>query len=134
MIKKTIKYTDFNGTERTEDYYFNLTKAELTDMELSTEGGLDNLINRIVKEQNVPEIMKIFKSIIAKSYGIKSDDGKYFRKSEDAFNDFASTGAYDELLIELMSNAEASSAFIKGILPTGLEKELESKESNKLTI
>ena len=127
MIKKTIKYTDFNGNERTEDHYFNLTKAELTSMQLSTEGGLDTLINRIVKEQNVPEIMKLFTEIIAKSYGVKSDDGKHFRKSDEIFNDFASTGAYDELLIELISDANASAAFVKGILPAGIEKELEDK-------
>lgn len=119
MIKKTITYKDFNDVKRTEDYYFNLTKAELTDLQLSAEGGLDVLINRIIKEQNITEIMRIFKLIIQKSYGIKSDDGKHFRKSDEIFEDFANTNAYDELLVDIISSPESAEKFIEGILPAG---------------
>lgn len=120
MLKKTIKYTDFNGVERTEDFYFNLTKAELTEMQLEKDGGLDTKIRKIVESKNIPEIIKMFKEIVLKAYGIKSDDGKRFMKSDKIREEFASTNAYSELFMELASNAEKASAFVNGILPTGL--------------
>ena len=70
MIKKTMTYTDFNGTERTEDFYFNLTKAEVMEMEMSTKGGLAEMIQRIIAAQDQPAIIKIFKDLIIRSYGV----------------------------------------------------------------
>lgn len=117
MLKKTITYTDYNGTERTEDFYFNLNKAEIAEMEMSISGGLTEMINRIIAEQNTPEIIKIFKELILKAYGIKHIDGKRFEKSEAISNAFAQTEAYSELFIELGTNAEAAAEFFNGIIP-----------------
>ena len=86
MYKKVMTYTDYNGEERTEDFYFNLTKAEITEMELMTDGGLKDKIERITKAKDVPEIIKLFKELILKAYGIKSPDGKRFIKSEKLVN------------------------------------------------
>ena len=80
MITKTIKYTDFNGVEREEKYLFNLTKAELMEMELGTTGGLAETIKNIVDAQDVPKIQELFKKLLLKSYGVKSEDGKRFMK------------------------------------------------------
>ena len=80
MFKKTITYTDYDGNERTEDFYFNLTKAELLDMEMSTEGGLEKMINKIISTKDTVKIIAVFKDLIAKSYGEKSADGKRFIK------------------------------------------------------
>ena len=123
MIKKTITYTDYNGVERTEDFYFNLTKAEIMEMELSTTGGLADTITRIVKAQDAPAIIKIFKELILKAYGEKSQDGKRFKKSEEISNAFSQTEAYSILFMELAIDADAASAFVNGIVPTDMVKE-----------
>lgn len=118
MLKKTFTYTDFNGNERTEDHYFNLTKTELVKMETSIAGGLVEMVNRITSEQDVPAIMKIFDEIIFKSYGVKSADGKRFEKSDKISTDFMQTPAYDMLFMELVTNADAAAAFINGVIPS----------------
>jgi phage-related baseplate assembly protein len=116
MIKKTITYTDYDGNERTEDLFFNLSKAELIEMELSASGGMEKMLKRIIAEQDTRKIMEIVKSIILKSYGKKSDDGRRFIKSEELSQEFLQTEAYSELLLELMSNEEAASAFMNGLV------------------
>lgn len=120
MIKRTMTYTDYDGNERTEDFYFNLTKAETTEMELSSEGGLTKLIEKIMAEQNSVEIIKVFKDLIRRSYGQKSLDGKRFIKSDELFEEFSQTEAYSDLFMELATNAESATAFVNGILPRDL--------------
>ena len=121
MLKKTITYEDYNGTERTEDFYFNLTKAELMEMEMSTSGGLAEMIQNIVKAQDAPSIIKIFKDLILKAYGEKSPDGKRFIKVNDAGVPlslaFSQTEAYSQLFMELATDADAASKFVNGIVP-----------------
>ena len=117
MLKKTIAYVDYNGVKREEDFWFNLTKAEITEMELSTSGGLAETIQRIVQTQDQPAIIAIFKDLILKAYGEKSPDGKYFRKSEEIRTNFAQTEAYSELFMMLATNADEAAAFINGIVP-----------------
>lgn len=116
MIKKTITYTDYDGNERTEDLFFNLSKAELIEMELSASGGMEKMLKRIIAEQDTRKIMEIVKSIILKSYGKKSDDGRRFIKSEELSQEFLQTEAYSELLLELMSDEKAASAFMNGLV------------------
>lgn len=117
MLKKTIKYVDYNDQERTEDFYFNLTKSEITQMEMSTEGGLVEKINRIVAMKDGAEIMNIFQDILMKAYGEKSPDGRQFLKSEERSLAFMMTPAYDILFMELVTDPEKSAAFINGIIP-----------------
>ena len=117
MIKKTITYNDYDGNERTEDFYFNLSKAECMEMELTTNGGMQQMIERIIAEKDTEKIVEIFKKIILKSYGIKSPDGKYFRKSAEISRDFESTEAYSSLFMELATNSDAAANFISLVLP-----------------
>ena len=117
MIKKTITYIDYNDNERTEDFYFNLSKAELTEMELTETGGLVNLINRIIAEQDNKAIIKMFKDLVIKAHGVKSADGRKFVKNEHTREDFTQTEAYSEIFMELATDADAAAAFVKGILP-----------------
>lgn len=117
MIKKTITYTDYNTVERTEDFYFNLTKAEIMEMEMTTSGGMGEMIQRIVDAQDVPEIVKIFKQLILKAYGKKSPDGKRFIKSAELSDEFAQTEAYSQLFMELATDSDAAAKFVNGILP-----------------
>ena len=132
MYKKTITYPDYNGEEIKEDFYFNLTKAEILEMQLEKEGGLAEKIQAIVDSKNVPELIKIFKELILRSYGKKSDDGKRFIKSPELSREFTQTEAYSEFFMELATDSDAASAFINGIIPANLAKELPaSVENNK---
>ena len=130
MLRKTMTYTDFDGNKRTETFMFNLTKAELTDMQLSSSGGLETQIKRLFEEQNTAEIVKIFKAIILKAYGEKSLDGKYFEKSEDISKRFASTNAFSDLYMELLGDGEAAANFVKGIIPPEMVEEVEKNQAN----
>ena len=118
MLNKTINYTDYNGTARTEDFYFNLSEAEITEMELSTTGGLAAMLENVVKAQDGPSIVKIFKEIVLKSYGEKSPDGKRFIKSKELSEAFSQTEAYTKLFMELDTDADAAAAFINAVVPS----------------
>lgn len=116
MKKMTIKYTDFNGVEREEDFWFNLTEAEIMDMNLSKKGGLEAVIKQIINTQDVPALAELFKSIINKSYGIKSPDGRNFVKSEKILADFVSTQAYSNMYMMLITNTDKATEFINGVV------------------
>lgn len=118
MLKRTMSYTDFDGNKRTEDFYFNLTKAEVAELEMSSEGGLSKMLEKIVAEQDGKRIVEIFKDLILKAYGEKSLDGKRFVKNQEVKDAFAQTEAYSDLFMELATNAEASAAFVNGIIPS----------------
>lgn len=131
MIAKTIKYKDFNGAEREEKFFFNLTKAEVTEMELSTSGGLAESIKQIVSAQDSAAIIKVFKDLILKSYGEKTLDGKRFRKVDDSgiplATAFSETEAYSNLFMELATNDKAAADFVNGIMPADLKEKNDNK-------
>lgn len=122
MLKKTITYTDYNGTERKEDFYFNLTKAEIMEMEMGTAGGMAEMIQRIVAAQDAPTIIKIFKDLILKAYGQKSPDGKRFIKNQDLRDEFEQTEAYSILFMELAQDDKAAANFVNGIMPADIDR------------
>jgi hypothetical protein len=117
MLKKTITYTDYDGLERTEEFRFNLTKAELVDMELTTAGTFSETMKRIIAEKDIIRIAKLFKELLLKSYGVKSDDGKRFVKSQELSEAFSQTEAYSDLYIELLSNPEEAAKFFAEVAP-----------------
>lgn len=122
MLKETIKYTDYNGVEREEDHYFNLTEAEVMEMEMSTTGGLAEMIKRIVAAQDAPAIIKVFKELILKAYGEKSPDGKRFIKSEELATAFSQTEAYSKLFMKLATDEVAAANFVNGIVPKNMSE------------
>lgn len=130
MLPKKIKSIDFDGNEREETYYFNITEAEMADMALSKDGGLEVYINRIVESKSVPELKELFKFFIDKSYGVKSDDGKYHRKSPELLADFKATQAYSELIMELLSDTQKAIDFINGIIPTKMRETAKAQNPN----
>lgn len=121
MLKKTIEYTDYNGVARKEDFYFNLNKAELMEMELGTTGGYAEMIQKIIDTQDVPTLVKIFKELVLKAYGVKTPDGRGFKKSNELRDDFVHTEAYSILFMELATDADAASKFVNGIIPADLD-------------
>lgn len=117
MLKKTITYTDYDNNVRTEDFYFNLTKAELTEMELSTTGGMEKMLKNIVAAQDTAAIVDVFKALILKAYGEKSADGRRFVKSQELSEAFSQTEAYSELFMELATDSDKATEFVNAIVP-----------------
>ena len=124
MLKKIITNTDYNGVERTEPFYFNLSKAELMEMELGVTGGMTEMLNKIINAKDGPSLMKTFKEIIMKSYGVKSDDGKRLIKSEELSIAFTQTEAYSVLFMELITDDKAAADFVNGIIPNEIQAEV----------
>lgn len=125
MLKKTITYEDFDGNSRTQDFYFNLTEQEVTELEIVTPGGFESYVNKIVSAKSQIELVDLFKRLIRMSYGEKSADGIHFCKSEAIWNNFASTQAYSDLYMELVTNTDKAIEFFNGIIP---------KEKTKLEV
>lgn len=130
MLKKTIAYTDYNGQERKEDFWFNLSKAEIMEMELGTTGGFAEMLQRIVAAQDGPTIVKIFKDLVLKAYGEKTPDGKRFVKSDELREAFSQTEAYSNLFMELATDSKAASDFINGIIPADLAAEAQKQAAS----
>ena len=122
MIKKTITYTDYNGVERKEDFYFNLTKAEVMKLQLGTVGGLSAMLQKIIDTNDVPTLMNIFEDLVLKAYGVKSDDGRRFIKNDEVRAAFAETEAYSQIYMELAFDAKAAAEFVNGIIPADVAK------------
>lgn len=122
MIKKTVTYVDYNGVERTEDFYFNLSKAEIAEMELSVEGGFSKMLEEIVASKDNVKIVSLFKQMVLKAYGEKSADGRRFMKSEEISKAFSETEAYSEIFMSLALNESEAAAFVNGIMPANLNK------------
>ena len=128
MIKKTLTYTDYDGVERTEDYYFNLTEAELVEMELSIDGGMQKKIAKIMNSKDMKQIIEVFKDLILRSYGEKSDDGKRFIKNKEITEAFTQTEAYSMLFMKLATDEKEASDFVNGILPAKFREAVEHAE------
>ena len=120
MIKETITYTDYNGNERTEDFYFHLTKAEIMKMEMGVKGGLAESINRIIAAQDTPALIEVFEDLIKKSYGVKTADGRGFLKRAEDLEAFMATEAYSILFMKLATDADAAAKFINGVVPADM--------------
>ena len=129
MLKKTIKYTDFNGVDREEDFYFNLTEAELAEMNLMTKGGLKGYLEAIINTQDTPAIAELFKKIINKAYGVKSPDGRKFTKSPEILEDFIYTQAYSNLYMSLIADADAAANFVNGIIPKNIADQANAQKT-----
>ena len=130
MIKKTVKYEDFNGVEKSEDLYFNLTKTELSGINFKHHGTYSEQLQSIVDSKNIKAITELFHEIIIKAYGIKSEDGRNFRKSPEIVEDFISSAAYDALMTELLSNEEEAAALFIGALPKDMQSEVQKEMKN----
>ena len=128
MLAKKIKYTDYNGVEREEVFYFNITKAELMTQNLMTPGGLETKLKRIINSKDVPELTKYIQDIIKDSYGVKSDDGVRFIKSKELSEMFMQTEAYSVLFMEMVTDNKNASKFVNGIIPKDLVEQTEKME------
>lgn len=124
MISKTFTYIDYNGEERTETAYFNLSKAEILEMEMSVDGGFTAMIDRIVEAKDAPSVVKVFKDLILRSYGIKSPDGRRFIKNQQLRDEFEQTEMFSELFMELSLNDKKASEFVNGLIPKDMANKI----------
>ena len=127
MYTIPITYEDYNGNQRTENFSFHLSKAEIIEMELSTEGGFGERIQHIVDARDTPTLIKIFKELILKSYGVKSADGRRFEKSEQLSNEFSQTEAFSQLYVKLATDVDAATSFINNIVPRDVAEQVKAK-------
>lgn len=127
MYVKEMEYVDFNSVPRKEKFYFNLTKAEILDMELGKTGGFTEYIRKIIEAQDTPELMSLFKMLLLKSYGVKSDDGRRFIKNDQVREDFEQTQAFSDLYMLLALNDKEASDFVNGIVPPDMKVDEEQK-------
>lgn len=130
MLKKSITFTDYFGEERTQDFYFNLTKSELMEMNLSADGGVERLIDKIIQTNDRKKLVTYFKDIILRSYGEKSDDGFQFMKGKEISKRFEQSPAYDQLFMELATNSEKAAEFINGIVPKEVSEQMKKQQEN----
>lgn len=133
MIKIPLKYTDYDGNEREETFRFNISKAELIDMEYTTEGGLKQKIEDIIKARDTTKIYKMFVEIIDKAYGVKSADGRGFRKSPEILAEFKQSEAYSELMMKIMSDSKFAANLVAGIIPEDLSEKIDELSNNNET-
>lgn len=131
MLKKIIDYTDFDGVQRKEAFYFNLSEAELMDMQFGEAGGLQNTLVKIVSTHDTPKLMELFKKIILMSYGEKSNDGRRFIKSKELTDAFTQTNAYSKLYVELASDDVKAAEFINAIIPENLANKVDKEQAQK---
>lgn len=132
MYQKEIEYTDFRGNQRKETFFFNLTKAELTNMYNSVSGGLDQKLEEIISKKDIPKIMENFELILDKSYGVIAPDGRRFMKSPELLQEFKETQAYSDFYMMLVTDESEAAAFINGILPENLREGIAEAEGPKL--
>lgn len=126
MLKKTITFKDLDGNDVTEDFYFNLNKAEIAEMELSYDGGLSDYLQKIIQKEDGYAIITSFKDIITKAVGKRSDDGRRFIKSQDIINEFVQTEAYSSMFMDIVTNATSAVDFIKGIVPADMAAKVDA--------
>lgn len=125
MLKREITYEDFNGNQVTDLYYFNLSKPELIEMEVEHKGGFGAMMKTVIDSKDHKTLIKTFKDIVLMSYGVKSDDGKRFIKTDELRLEFSQTAAFDVLFMELATNDAAAAIFIKGVMPKDMAAEVE---------
>lgn len=130
MYKFTDTYTDYNGVERKEDFYFNLTKAELADLQNSKVGGFAEMLQKIFDSKDTVTYLKVFKDLIRRSYGVKSDDGRRFIKNDEVWNDFAQTEAYSDLYMMLCSDDEKAADFVNKIIPQDIQQQVAAQQAS----
>ena len=128
MYKIREKYEDYDGNERVEEFYFNLTKAEITDMELTTEGGMSAMLNRIIAAKDTSKLIAVFKDLILRSYGQKSPDGRRFIKSDELTKEFTETPAYSQIYLRLATDDKAATEFVNNVIPKDLQKEVKAAQ------
>ena len=133
MIKKTVTYTDYNGEQRTETFYFHYTEAEILDMEMSEEGSFADRIQRIIDAKDKTALMKLIKKFVIDAYGVKSEDGKRFMKNDELKTAFLECPAYSDIFMEMVTNDEVAAEFVNGVITSTMKDRVAKLSNGKST-
>ena len=125
MYKITETYIDYDDNQRTEDFYFNYSEAELTDLQFSVSGGLAGMIDKIIKTNDMPKLVELFRELIQKAYGEKSNDGRRFIKSPELTKEFTETVAYSQIYMRLATDSKAAQEFINKVVPKSMKDKMQ---------
>ena len=135
MYKITETYTDYDDNQRTEDFYFNYSEAELTDLQFSVSGGLAGMIDKIIKTNDMPKLVELFRELIQKAYGEKSNDGRRFMKSPELTKEFTETVAYSQIYMRLATDSKAAQEFINKVVPKSMKDKMQqANQQNVVTM
>ena len=132
MLKNTITYTDYDGMERTEDFWFNLSKTELTKLDAELPGGVLGVLRKIIDKKDRKALVDFIETLILRSYGVKTLDGKRFVKTPEMAEEFMQTPAYDELFMSILSDTDSQTSFINGVIPQSMAKEIEQTDKKQV--
>ena len=132
MLKKTITYTDYDGMERTEDFWFNLSKTELTKLDAELPGGVLGVLRKIIDKKDRKALDDFIETLILRSSGEKTLDGKRFVKTPEMAEEFMQTPAYDELFMSILSDTDSQTSFINGVIPQSMAKEIEQTDKKQV--
>ena len=125
MYKITETYTDYDDNQRTEDFYFNYSEAEIADLQFSVPGGLAGMIDKIIKTNDMPKLVELFRELIQKAYGEKSNDGRRFMKSPELTKEFTETVAYSQIYMRLATDSKAAQEFINKVVPKSMKDKMQ---------
>lgn len=125
MYKITETYTDYDDNQRTEDFYFNYSEAELADLQFSVSGGLAGMIDKIIKTNDMPKLVELFRELIQEAYGEKSNDGRRFMKSPELTKEFTETVAYSQIYMRLATDSKAAQEFINKVVPKSMKDKMQ---------
>lgn len=132
MLKKTITYTDYDGMERTEDFWFNLSNTELTKLDAELPGGVLGVLRKIIDKKDRKALVDFIETLILRSYGEKTLDGKRFVKTPEMAEEFMQTPAYDELFMSILSDTDSQTSFINGVIPQSMAKKIEQTDKKQV--
>lgn len=125
MLKKRITYTNFEDEEVTETFYFNLTKADLMEMEVSKRGGLNGYIERIQETNDAGLVFEELKSLMSRSVGRLAPDGRGFSRSQQIRDEFMNSEAFSNFILEMLTDPQLAAEFIQGLIPKNIESEVD---------
>lgn len=134
MLRKTITFKDLDGNDVSEDFYFNLNKAEVAEMELSKKGGFSEYLKSIIAEGDGGTIIRVFKEIITSSVGKRSEDNRRFIKSKEITDEFLQSEAYSEMFFSLVTDANEGAAFVRAIMPVEVLEKVDASLTNTVPL
>ena len=132
MLRRPVKYTDYEGNPATTICYFHLNKFEWLELETYTKGGLIENLENAIETNNAKKTIDLLKKIILRAYGEKNPETGAFEKDDDRAIRFSKTEAFSELFYELAYDESKSREFFLGLIPPEVrENALKKLEETK---
>lgn len=125
VLKKAITYQNLDGEEVTEEFHFQLTKAEVAERALIEGSGYADRLKALSVETDGAKIIKHFKEILESAVGRR--EGQLFIKNDDVRNHFMFSGAYDVFFMDLLEEKDSGAEIIKAMLPKDAHEAIDAE-------